>query len=412
MPPPFRRSTPLRHALGFLAALGGFCLTEASVSTGLDLVLEGSVGLHGGARGGEALHGLALGSIDWRGAEDSGPSELHGGAHLSVLALTGRGPTGRYLGDFLGASNMEGHAGPRLYSWWVEAKSRDWSLRLGALLGDEEFATTEAGGNFLNSAFGWPAFISANTINTGPAFFVPALGFRFEQAWSDRGAWRIGVYDGDSFDSAAGDPHVNRHGTRFHLGGEQGCFMIGEVSWSPAAHAPAFKAGVWMHTARFADVRDDASGRPHAITGDIPRSHGSNYGGYAVLEFAVPGGERATDPAMLFIRAGAAPADRNTIAWAVDAGVSKRGFLPGRPADVAYLGVTRARFSSRYAAHERLTAPGAAAPDFEQIVEAGYVAAITGNWSLQPDLQYIRYPGGVQKRPDALVLLVRSNLSF
>lgn len=408
-----------RHPFAFLLLILGLCAglhpfvpAEAAVQSGLDLMGEGSTGLSGGARGGEALHGLALGHIGWRSEREVGSPGLNGEAHLSVLALTGPGPTERYLGDFLAASNIEGAAGPRLYSWWVAAKSLDWSLRLGALLADEEFATTEAGGDFLNSAFGWPAFISANTVNTGPAFFVPALGLRFEQLWGKRGAWRIGVYDGDPFDSATGDPRVNRHGTRFQLSGDQGCFMIGEVSWTPAANAPAFKAGVWKHTATFADLRDDAAGRPHAVTGENPVSHGSNYGGYAAVEFVLPGGEGATAVARLYVRAGVAPADRNTIAWAVDAGVSKRGLLPGRPGDIAYLGLVHARFSSRFADHERLAVPGAAAPDHERVIEAGYVMAVTDNWSLQPDLQYIRYPGGAQNRPDALVLLCRSNLSF
>lgn len=153
-----------------LAAEGGW-------ATGFDLTLEASAGISGAARHGESLHNMALGHAEWESAEKDGG--LHGHFYVSALSLLGRGPTERYLGDFLAASNTEGYESLRLYSWWFEAGRAGWSLRAGALLADEEFGGTDGGGNFLNSAFGWPAFISANTLNTGPAFFVAAPGVRF-----------------------------------------------------------------------------------------------------------------------------------------------------------------------------------------------------------------------------------------
>lgn len=410
MPSPRRRFSALLVAV--VLAVGQAGPGRAELRTGLDLTVDGSVGLRGGARGGESLHGTALAHAGWETENPDAPG-LSVATHVSALTLLGRGPTGRYLGDFLAASNTEGHAGTRLYASWVEVARGGWSVRLGAQLADEEFAATGGGAEFINSAFGWPAFISANTVNTGPAFFVPALGLRFEHAWSERGVWRIGVYDGDTFDSATGDPRVNRHGTRFHLGGDQGCFTIGEVAWAVPAGGAEIKAGAWYHSATFADVRDDANGRPHALSGAEPHLHSSNYGLYAALEIAL--GRQAANPdagARLFVRAGISPSDRNMIAWSVDAGVSKRGLLPGRPADVAYLGLAQAVFSSHVADHERLLFPTAAPSDHERVVEAGYAVALSDRWNLRPDLQYIRHARGRANRADALVLLVRSQHSF
>ena len=381
------------------------------LKAGLDVTLEGAAGLNGGARRGEALHGLALGHVAWQQAEPT-DQRLHFHAYASVLSLAGRGPTERFLGDFLAASNIEGPASTRLYAWWIEAHQGEWSLRAGALLADEEFNGSEVGGNFFNSAFGWPAFISANTVNTGPAFFVAAPGLRLERRLGDTTALRLGLYDGDTFDSPTGDPHVNRYGVRYRLTDDQGCFVIGEVSLTPTASANRFKAGAWLHTAAFADMHDDATGRPFASTGAAPRQHSSNYGAYTVAERTLAGKPGEAGYVAAFVRVGVAPSDRNTLGWALDTGLAATGLLPGRPADIAALGLAHAAFSSRFAASTRLADPKSPAPDFEQVVEASYSAVLSPHFTLQPDVQYIRHPGGSTAQRNALALFLRLKASY
>ncbi len=386
-------------------------VADGTWAGGLDVTLEASAGLHGGAQRGETINGLALGHVAWVPAEPS-DQRLHLHAYASVLALAGRGPTERFLGDFLAASNIEAYDSTRLYTWWVEAHRGDWSLRAGALLADEEFTGTETGGNFFNSAFGWPAFISANTVNTGPAFFVAAPGLRLEHRLGDTAALRLGVYDGDTFDSAAGDPHVNRNGWHYRLGGDQGWFVIGEASLTPAGSPTRFKAGAWLHTATFADVRDDATGRPFVSTGAAPRQHGSNYGAYVLAEHTLAGKSGEAGYLTTYVRAGFSPADRNTLSWALDTGIAATGLLPGRPADIAALGLAHAAFSSRFVGNARLAAPSMAAPDFEQVIEASYSAALSPHFTLQPDVQYIRHPGGSTAQADAFACFLRLKASY
>ena len=397
------RPSHRRMACVFIFAAGLPAGVAAGWNTGLDLTLEGSASLSGGSRRGETVQALLLGYGEWK-REASDGWQLDVEAYGSVLAHAGHGPTERFLGDFLGASNMEAHSSLRLYSWWLEVSREGWSLRSGALLADEEFAGTAAGGNFLNSAFGWPAFISANARNTGPAYYVPALGVRLERTWRDAVVWRLGIYDGDTFDSPEGDPRVNRHGVRFSAGGEQGWLVLTEVAWAPGDRAVSLKAGIWLHTGEFADVRDDDAGRPFALTGTSPRLHDSNQGAYVAVERDWEGGWQ------MFVRGGWAPADRNQVAWGFDAGVSKTGPLPGRPTDVVFAGVAHAGFSSRLADIIHETEPEAPASDFEQVFEIGYTLALTGRWSLQPDLQYIRHPGGRAGQRDAWVFLLRTTL--
>lgn len=391
-------------------ACSGAHRAEAGWSTGLDLTLEGSARLAGGS-GQATMLGQALGHAGWSGGD--GNTEGTGwAAHVSVLALAGHGPTGRFLGDFLAASNLEAPAGIRMYSWWLEAQSRHWSLRAGALLADEEFAGTEGGAHFCNSAFGWPAFISANTVNAGPAYSFPGLGVRLEHRRGEAARWRIGVYDGDTLDSAEGDPGVNRHGLRYRIESGQGHFVIAETVLAPGGGPLRFTAGAWLHTAEFDDVRDDAAGRPFALTGATPRRHPANFGGYLAVERTWEDAGVGGRTTSAHLRGGAAPSDRNPLAWTVDAGVNRTGLLPGRPDDITYIGLIHAAFGSRHRVAVGLADPLGGAPDFEQVIEMGHVLVLSGNWRLQPDLQYIRHPGGHGGQRPSLAFLLRLHAGF
>jgi porin len=384
---------------------------QAGWNDGLDVIVEGSAGLRGGAQRGTALHSMALARLEWRQATNADRTATHH-FYASVLNLAGRGPTERYLGDFFAASNIEGYASTRLYSCWWETTLGDWSLRAGSLLADEEFATTEAGGALFNSAFGWPAFISANTANTGPAFCVPALGARFERTLGENAAWRLGVYDGDSFDSSSGDPVVARHGMHFRLGGSQGWFAISEAALSPGKSGNRFKVGAWLHTASFADLRDDAQGGRFAVTGADPRLHSRNYGAYGVAERTLAGKAGAAGYVTAYARIGVSPKDRNTIGYALDTGIAATGLIPGRDGDVTAFGLIHGAFSPRFAATARLTDPAAPSPDHEQVAEISHAFVISERFTLQPDLQYIRHPGGSTAQRDAVALLLRAKASF
>ncbi|MCX6954273.1 MAG: carbohydrate porin [Verrucomicrobia bacterium] len=383
---------------------------EPAFDAGLTLTLEGSAGLSGGIRRGEALHALTLGHVAWRNSP-ARPDAPQFRAYASVLNHEGRGPTGRFLGDFLAASNTEAHDSTRLYSWWVEGEQAGWSLRAGALLADEEFTGTDGGGQLSNSVFGWPAFISANTVNTGPAFYVAAPGLRLARTLTPTTTWRLGIYDGDTFDSALGDPKVNRDGLHLHLGGAQGWFAITELAWAPA-DGTRFKAGAWHHTAKFPDQQFDSAGRAFATSGAAPRDHTGNTGLYASAEHTVFGSPGKPGRVDAFARLGGSPADRNTLGWVFDGGLAWTGPLPGRPADVAALGFAHADFSSRYAATARLLDPTTPRPDYEQVLEASYTARLNDHLTLKPDLQYIRHPGGTRAQRDAVLAMLRVVADF
>ena len=74
----------------------------------------------------------------------------------------------------------------------------------------------------INDSFGQNVAWSANALNGGPAFFAAGIGVRLRYDFTDAYYAQVGVYDGDMFDDADGDPTINQHGLHFELGNGQG----------------------------------------------------------------------------------------------------------------------------------------------------------------------------------------------
>lgn len=412
MTPACIRLLPLAFCLAVPAfALDAPAAAGSPFSAGIITALETSAGLAGGADRGDNTQALTIGHLAWEH-----PAAASGGVDtrlfVSVLNHIGDGPTERFLGDFLAASNIEACSSTRLYTWWTEIGRDTWSLRAGALLADEEFTGTTAGGSFINSAFGWPAFISANTVNTGPAFYAAAIGARLSHAFTPALTGRIGVYDGDTFDSPDGDPRVNRHGTHYRLGGSQGWFLIGELAWAPENAPTRWKGGVWHHTADFADTYFDAAGQPFALTGAAPRQHRGDFGAYAAVEQSLRGEPGQPGHLDGFLRLGAAPSDRNALGWALDGGLTIIGLIPGRPQDTLALGFAHGEFTHGFVATARLMAPDGGAFHSEQVFELSYTFPIGEHVSCKPDLQLVRHPGGSSIHEDAVLATLRLTAEF
>lgn len=363
---------------------------------GIDLFFDytGEVlsNVSGGDHTGTGYNGLASFGIEsdldqaigWEGVK----------MYLSGMDLHGSG-IGSRVGDMLGVSSIEGYGSVRLYESWVEKKfaGESLSLRVGLLLADEEFSTLDTTDPFLNATFGWPEFISMNTVNTGPAFYIPALGLRL--LWEPSEAWygQVGIFDGDTFDSPESDDTVNRHGLHLELGNGQGTFGMVEVGYR---HNQAedvddlsgtYKLGGWWHSAEFHDFRDGAS-------------HDGIQGVYASGEQMVYR-EYSDQGLKLFTRFGFAPKDRSEVDYSFQAGASYVGLIPGRDIDTAALGSSYAHISDDL--------PGRTT---ETVVEAAYEYVMSDDFTIQPSVQWVGDPGATGELDDALVFGLRVNLSF
>jgi porin len=361
-------------------------LAGGEITVKADASVDNAYGVSG-TDGGDSLHGAMVAGVAW----DQTPAEgrpVSFNAFASALWVEGHGPSDQFLADDLGASNSEAYESLRLYEWWGLATAGAWSVRLGALLADSEFCGTTPGAALINSGFGWPAFISANTLNSGPAYYAAALGARLAFT-GETTSWKLGVYDGDSFDDPEGSDRPNRHGTHYELNHDQGAFVISELNWAPSRSSFRYQAGAWMHTADFEDKVD---------TGAF---HSGNYGVYVALERTLAGLTGKAGNVEAHVRAGFAPEDRNAFGWTVDSGVAAIGLLPGREADTVAVGFVHADRST--------TVDGT---DFEQVAELSYTIVLNDHLNLQPDLQYIRHPGSDSTRDNALLFLLRVSASY
>ncbi|HWN95864.1 MAG TPA: carbohydrate porin [Methylomirabilota bacterium] len=375
-------------------------LTDRGVHFQFGYIGEVFGNVAGGEKRGVVYEGLAEMALE---LDLEKLAQWHGGLlRVSGMSLHGRGPS-RLAGDALTASNIDGHDSVRLYEWWAQQSlfHDTVSIRAGSLLADDEFAGTTGGGRLLNSAFGWPAFISGSVLNTGPAFYVSALGVRLRidpgQGWYVQGA----VFDGDSFDSPGGDPGANPHGTHYQINSEQGELAMSEVglNWHQSATNGALagqvKLGAWFHTA---DFPDNASGS---------RIHEGNFGGYIAVEQKLwqESDESADQSVEVFARFGGSPEDRSTFAFVIDAGLSYAGPIPWRDQDTATIGFVHADFSDTRSGYKAFR-------NYEQALELTYELVLRPWCSVQPSVQWIHNPGGKHGPDDALLIGVRSTISF
>jgi porin len=342
---------------------------------------------------------------------------------ISSLYPHGTAFSEKYLGDVLTASNIDAFDSFRLYQLWYEQKfaNEKFSLRFGQLLADEEFTFTEPGSYFLNSAFGWPAFISANTVNTGPAFFVAAPGVRLRFQPDERFFVQAAIFDGDTFDSPTGDPHVNASGAHVHLSAEQGAFAIAEAGLrlNPGENNSGlpgeYKFGAWLHTAKFASNYEDSEGDAFIVSGRQPKNHSKNFGLYVAAQQMI-WREEESQGVYLFARAGGGPRDRSFFEFVTDGGISYEGLFPGREDDVIGIAAAYARVSRDLRRTEKLDAVvnGTAYSGFsdhETVLEMFYAISLTKWCTVKPDFQWIFNPGAANA-PDAVVIGVRTEIVF
>jgi porin len=352
--------------------------------------------------------------------------------HANAYQIRGRGLGADKLGsNLLPPSNIEATRATRLFDLWLEQGLANgaFSLRVGQLAADDEFFISDYAGSFVNSTFGWPAILATDLPSGGPAYPLATPGMRLKLRADEGLSFQAAVFNGDPAGPGSGDPQRrNASGTAFRLGDD--AFVIAEAALAinqakDAAGPPAtHRLGGWFHSGSFADQRFDASGQSLAAptsTG-AARAHRHDYGPYVAIDQGLwREGERELG---VFLRGAAAPSDRNLVALYGDLGVAAKGVIAR--GDVLGIAVAVARIGDRARARDgdrrSLTGGAGLVRDGEAVLEITYRWPLAPWWSLQPDLQYIIHPGGrvalpddpsgVRAIPDALVLALRSSVTF
>jgi porin len=341
-------------------------------------------------------------------------------ASASGLYPQGSGLTGEAVHDYNTLSNIDAYDSLRLYEAWMQQELADGkiSVRLGQILADAEFFSSEYGALFINSSFGAIPLISKNL--NAPIFPVAAPGLRLRVTPHQSFYAEAAVFSGD-----VGEPSTNnKHNTRLTFHSSDGVLVFVETGFktNPKKEGPAlptipdeapdskqpstdsrlptlsgtYKLGAFFDSSSFSD---SAGGFPH---------HG-DYSIYFIADqelwHPAANGDRSV---AIFTRVGAAPADRNEVTFYSDTGLNFKGLLASREKDTFGLGLSYTQLS-----HDLVGKSGDhIASHHEAVLELTYQAAFGDHVSVQPDLQVIFNPGAVTPDPTAVVAGVRLNFEF
>ena len=338
----------------------------------------------GVAEGPGSGHALVLGDADlaadvdlekavgWRGAA----------AHVEVSQTHGGAPNER-AGTLQGVNNIEvASRRLRLYQAWVEQGWADGalSLRAGAYDVSSEFATLTSAADLIAPAFGIAPELAGGGPNGVAAYPSTALGARLSLQRGHGYAYAAVV---NARPGALGD------NGGVDTGFSDGVLLIGEAGYKAKSK---LAIGYWA----FSQLQP---GQGPAASGDRRA-----WGGYLAAETPIHGGWTA------FARVGMTDGNTQPLAGSWQAGVRLQPLLHARPDSLLALGVSQVRLASAYRAAE--IAAGLDPSQSETLVELTYADIVGGKLRLQPDLQYVRFPGGDRRASDAVVASMRLELTL
>lgn len=356
--------------------------------------------------------------------------------HANVFRIDGGGLSRGALLNDLDVSGIEALPTTRLYEIWFEQKwnSDKIALRAGQLAADSEFATSKYTDVFLNASLGWPAIFALNMPSGGPSPPLAAMGARFRTDVTDNLTLVGGVFDGNAAGPGANDPQLrDRYGVNFRVNDPPLLLYEAQFQWNSKKGDPGLdgklKLGGWRHLGSFDDERFDATGLSLAnpATSGTPASLSGDYGLYAVFEQKLLRVKGDDDRGVgIFARASYSPPDRNPIDFYADGGFELIGLADARPHDKFGISAAYAHVSPWAQALDRdfqsIYGPTWPVRTSEGLVTAVYQYEVRGGVTLQPNVQYIRRPGGGATNPlgnmpgvalkNAVVLGMRTVVKF
>jgi len=388
-------------------------LAERGVRPALIYDAEVFADLAGGARRGATyLDNLSLQLtldtrrlVGWPGAT----------VFLNGLGIHGGRPS-EFAGDAQGVSSIEAPRTWTLEEAWLEQKlfGDHVSVLVGRYDLNTEFYRVHTADLFLNSSFGiGPEFSLSG--HGGPSVFPStSVGGRVEVKPIEGVVLRSAVLDGVP---------VERHGEWDVFARGDGLLIVGEAAFlyrpAPAAGAGPrgfglgrgarlplsdvkVAVGVWHYTARFQDLSE--------TRGDgTPVTHEGSTGGYVIGDATVyedDAGRRLR----VFAQVGLGDARVNRFGLYTGGGASLEGAIPGRDRDQVGFGVAAAHNGGHFIDQQRKA--GLRVDRVETTLELTYLASLASWVTLRPDLQYVVNPNTNPRTPNALVGLIRLELTF
>jgi len=356
--------------------------------------------------------------------------------HASMHEIQGAGLSAKNIENLMPVSSVEEPATTRLFNLWVEQKlGNETSLRIGQITAAQEFLVSQNANLFVNSTFGWPLLPAQDLPSGGPAYPEATPGIRLKFTPTDQLTLMAAIFNGDLAGPGAGNP-VKRDSNGFafrvndppllmaELGfaynqgnsiaqarnpNQEGSGAVTSAQQSPAGDSTgtglrgSVKLGAWVYTGSAPLERFNAEGEVLDGSAAQPPQHAGNFAVYGVIDQALwrTDGLASDRGLNFFLRASAAPSDRNLIDLYFDTGLTFKGLINSRPDDIVGIGFAFGRISPQALAREEVAAASTpiSIPRYEAAIELTYQWRIAQNWSLQPDFQYIIHPSGQVLNP-------------
>lgn len=358
---------------------------DAAGPLSIDIAYKGDVvGVAAGdARGVRYLDNIdLLASLDldravgWRG----------GTAFAGLLNNLGGRPND-IAGTLQGVDNIEVAAPDLLlYQAWVQQSFA--GDRLSVLVGkydlNSEFYTTDAASHLIAPAFGIGSELAATGPN-GPSIFP-------------RTDLAIRLRAGDERHYAQAVAIRAPRGTTDD-GGRRSMLFVAEAGRRGIV---SLTIGGWAYSRR----------QPRIIPPGVTTGPGeaASHGVYASVETDLAGRPEQPGYWRAFARAGWSDGRTTPFAGGFQLGVTGQGIVPARPDSQLSIGVASADLSTPYRRANPAGEP--ALGGSEGMIELTYSDRVLPFLTLQPDVQYVRRPGGLRDADDAVVLGLRAIVAW
>jgi porin len=361
-------------------------LQDAGITLGATLTLEGFYNFTGGIESG---HPLAATTADFNLALDTDKLfHWHGGEfYVDLEDHAFRNSSTAVVGDLQIFDKQNSSPYLQIFEIWYQQKLLGDKIRIkiGKVDANTEFSVIDNGLPFLGSSTQVSPTIFMFPTTPDPMPSVNVFLTPNETYYASAGAYYANR--SDEFGDLVDDPASAQRS-------DYGVFLIGEtgLNWHAAPlfkQAGNLKVGAWEHNGTFA--RFDGSTQQGA------------YGGYAILDQTLwqPKGEPANGRGVRsFLEYGGTQEEINAIDRHFGGGATWTGLFDARPNDII-------GFSPQYA---HISSQAGLAHPYELAIEAFYQWQVTPWAFVQPDFQFIVYPGGTY--PNALVGTLRIQITL
>ncbi|MDI3566929.1 carbohydrate porin [Bradyrhizobium sp. Arg816] len=263
---------------------------------------------------------------------------------------------------------------------------------------------------------------------------LAAMGARLRADLGNNLSFLTAVFDGNAAGPGTDDPQLrDRYGVNFRVNDPPLALYEAQLQWNAKKGDPGLdgklKLGGWRHFGSFTDLRFDTAGLSLAdpASSGTAAGHSGDYGLYAVFEQKLYRVGKDDDRGIgVFARASYGPSDRNPIDLYADGGLEFIGLSHARPHDKFGIAAAYAHVSRRAQALDRdfrsINGPRWPLRTSEELLTAVYQYEVQAGLTLQPNLQFIRHPGGGATDPlglspgkhlkNATVLGLRSVIKF